>query len=237
VNPIIDQMNQHFSVRQFKKERIADETLKTIINAGRSASTWMNFQSYSIIVVRNQEKKQKIYDLLGQSSILSADVFLVFVGDFYRAKQITDEKGVAFKPEGVERLLVSSVDAALVAQNTLLAAESMDLGGVIIGMLRTKSEQLSKLLDLPDYTYPLIGISLGVPDEHHEIKPRLPYENVVFDETYQIQPEAFVETFDEVQSRYADGRQATLWSERVANYFSGDATASTLQNLKEKKLM
>lgn len=59
MNPIIDQMNQHFSVRQFKKEKIADETLKTIINAGRSASTWMNFQSYSIIVLRGQEKSKK----------------------------------------------------------------------------------------------------------------------------------------------------------------------------------
>ncbi|MBS7576685.1 NADPH-dependent oxidoreductase [Enterococcus sp. MMGLQ5-2] len=230
-------MNQHFSVRQFKKEKISDEALRAIIDAGRSASTWMNFQSYSIIIVKKTEKKQQIYDLLGQPSILSAEVFLVFVGDFYRAKQVTEARGKSFNPEGVERLLVTSVDAALVAQNTLLAAESIGLGGVIIGMLRTQSEAISELLELPDYTYPLIAISLGVPDEHHEVKPRLPYENVVFDETYQILPDSFIKSFDEIQSAYGGGRQATLWSERVANYFSGDATPSTLQNLKNKKLM
>lgn len=230
-------MQQHFSVRQFKAEKIADTTLRAIIDAGRSASTWMNFQSYSIIVIRNSEKKQKISDLVGQSSISAADVFLVFVGDFYRAKQVTEVKGQAFKPEGVERLFVSSVDAALVAQNTLLAAESVGLGGVIIGSLRNYSEAISELLELPEYTYPLIGISLGVPDEQHEVKPRLPYENVVFDETYQVNPDSFIASYDQLQSDYADGRQATLWSERVVNYFSGSGTAATLKNLKNKKLM
>lgn len=164
-------------------------------------------------------------------------MFLIFVGDFYRAKQIADEKAKEFKPEGVERLLVSSVDAALVAQNTLLAAESVGLGGVVIGMLRRQSEAISDLLDLPDYTYPLIGISLGVPDEHHAVKPRLPYENVVFEENYQIKSDSFIKDYDEVQAVYADGRQTTSWSERVANYFSGDAVSSTFENLKNKKLM
>ena len=40
-----------------------------------------------------------------------------------------------FHPEGVDNLLITSVDAALAAQNTLLAAESLGYGGVIIGMV------------------------------------------------------------------------------------------------------
>ena len=47
------------------------------------------------------------------------------------------------------------MDAALAAQNTLLAAESLGYGGVMIGMLRYCSEEVAELFRLPDYTYPV----------------------------------------------------------------------------------
>lgn len=88
------------------------------------ASSWKNFQSYSVIVVRSQEKKDALYELVPQEAIRQSAVFLLFVGDLNRA-----EKGVrlhtdTFQPQGVEGLLISSVDAALAGQNALLAAEA-----------------------------------------------------------------------------------------------------------------
>ena len=55
----------------------------------------------------------------------------------------------------MEGLLISSVDAALAGQNALLAAESLGYGGVIIGLVRYKSEEVAELFNLPDYTYPV----------------------------------------------------------------------------------
>jgi hypothetical protein len=49
VNDTINLMMQHTSVRNFTDEKISVDILKTIIEAGRAASTWKNFQSYSII--------------------------------------------------------------------------------------------------------------------------------------------------------------------------------------------
>lgn len=135
MNETIDLMKNHTSVRRFTEEQISDEDLKAIIDAGRAASSWKNFQSYSIIVVRSQEKKAALFDLVPQEAIRQSSVFLLFIGDLNRT-----EKGVrlhtnAFYPQGVENLLISSVDASLVAQNTLLAAESLGYGGVIIGYI------------------------------------------------------------------------------------------------------
>lgn len=237
MNDTINLMQSHFSVRKFKAEKVTDEQLRTIINAGRSASNWMNFQSYSVIVVRDKAKKQMFYDLLKQESILSSDVFLVFVGDLNRASQAAKYHQKDFSPQGVDRLLISSVDASLAAQNTLLAAESIGLGGVIIGMIRTQSEEFSKILNLPKYTYPLVAISLGVPDELHPVKPRLPYGSVVFKEQYPDQMNDFIEDFDKIQAEYAKTRQATLWSERLSNYFENAENPSTQKNLIEKKLL
>ena len=86
----------------------------------------------------------------------------------------------------MEGPLISSVDAALVGQNAL-AAESLGYGGVIIGLVRYKSEEVSELFNLPDYTYPVFGMALGLPNEEHEVKPRLPLNQVVFEEEYQEQ--------------------------------------------------
>ena len=58
----------------------------------------------------------------------------------------------------MDNLLITSVDAALAAQNTLLAAESLGYGGVIIGMLRYCSEEVAELFRLPDYTYLFLGL-------------------------------------------------------------------------------
>ena len=62
VNDTINLMMQHTSVRNFTDEKISVDILKTIIEAGRAASTWKNFQSYSIINISSEVTKQKIYD-------------------------------------------------------------------------------------------------------------------------------------------------------------------------------
>lgn len=79
MNETIDLMKKHTSVRRFTDEQISDEDLKAIIDAGRAASSWKNFQSYSIIVVRNQEKKVALFDLVPQEAIRQSSVFLLFI--------------------------------------------------------------------------------------------------------------------------------------------------------------
>ena len=230
-------MKSHTSVRRFKEEAIPQEDLKAILSAGQMASSWKNFQSYSVIVVRSQEKKEALYELVPQEAIRQSAAFLLFVGDLNRA-----EKGVrihtdTFQPQGVEGLLITSVDAALAGQNTLLAAESLGYGGVIIGLVRYKSVELAELFKLPDYTYPVFGIALGVPNQQHDVKPRLPLENVIFEEEYQEQTTEAIEAYDRVQTEYAGARATTTWSQRLAEQFSQPEPSSTRENLEQKNLL
>lgn len=80
MNETIDLMKKHTSVRRFTDEQISDEDLKVIIDAGRAASSWKNFQSYSIIVVRNQEKKAALFDLVPQRLFVS-HLFFFFLSE------------------------------------------------------------------------------------------------------------------------------------------------------------
>ena len=230
-------MKSHTSVRRFKEEAIPQEDLNTILSAGQMASSWKNFQSYSVIVVRSQEKKDALFDLVPQEAIRQSAAFLLFVGDLNRAEKGARLHTDTFQPQGVEGLLITSVDAALAGQNTLLAAESLGYGGVIIGLVRYKSVELAELFKLPDYTYPVFGIALGVPNQQHDVKPRLPLENVVFEEEYQEQTTEAIETYDRVQTEYAGARATTTWSQRLAEQFGQPEPSSTRENLEQKNLL
>jgi len=230
-------MKAHTSVRRFKEQEIPQADLDEILTAGQMTSSWKNFQSYSVILVRSQEKKDALYELVPQEAIRQSAAFLLFVGDLNRAEKGASLHTDTFQPQGVEGLLITSVDAALAGQNTLLAAESLGYGGVIIGLVRYKSEEVAELFNLPDYTYPVFGIALGVPNQQHEVKPRLPLSQVVFEEEYQEQPVEAILDYDQVQADYAGARATTTWSQRLAEQFGQAEPSSTRKNLEQKKLL
>ena len=230
-------MKSHTSVRRFKEEAIPQEDLNEILSAAQMASSWKNFQSYSVILVRSQEKKDALFELVPQEAIRQSAAFLLFVRDLNRAEKGARLHTDTFQPQGVEGLLITSVDAALAGQNTLLAAESLGYGGVIIGLVRYKSVEVAELFNLPDYTYPVFGIALGVPNQKHDVKPRLPLENVVFEEEYQEQTAEVIEAYDRVQTEYAGARATTTWSQRLADQFGQPEPSSTRENLEQKNLL
>ena len=230
-------MKAHKSVRRFKEQVLPQEDLTEILSAAQMASSWKKFQSYSVIVVRSQEKKDALYELVPQEAIRQSAVFLLFVGDLNRAEKGARLHTDTFQPQGVEGILISSVDAALAGQNVLLAAESLGYGGVIIGLVRYKSEEVAELFNLPDYTYPVFGMALGVPNQEHEVKPRLPLNQVVFEEEYQEQTVDVIEAYDRVQADYAGARATTSWSQRLAEQFGQAEPSSTRKNLEQKKLL
>lgn len=141
MNDMIDLMKAHTSVRNFTEEKIPAETLRELINVGRAASNWKNFQSYSIIVVDDQEQKDKIFEIQAQKSIKNCSAFLVFVGDLNREEKAVKMNDGDFKPAGIESLLISSVDAAV--------AESLGFGGVMVGLIR---DQYSRTFCCIDFT-------------------------------------------------------------------------------------
>ncbi|BBA93160.1 nitroreductase family protein [Streptococcus ruminantium] len=237
MNETIDLMLSHSSVRRFTEEAISKEHLDMIITAGRAASSWKNLQSYSIIVVQSETKKQSLYNLVPQPAILQAQAILVFVGDHNRASKAAQLHGANFDAKGTENLLISSVDASLAGQNALLAAESLGYGGVFIGMIRHKALDIAELFSLPDYTYPIFCIALGCPAQNHPVKPRLEADSIVFQEEYIEQGVKAIEAYDRVQTAYAGARQAQTWSERMVMQFGQAEQPETRAILEKNKLL
>ena len=56
-------------------------------------------------------------------------------------------------------------------------------------------------------------MALGVPNQNHPVKPRLPlWKLFVFEESYQEQTPEVIEAFDQVQTAYAGARATDTWT-------------------------
>jgi hypothetical protein len=116
---------------------VDDQTLKTIIAAAQCAATSHFVQAYTVIRVRDSEKRQAIARLAGdQVWVDRAPVFLVFCADFKRLDAACRMHGTTVEKGWAEQFVTATVDTALLAQNVLLAAESLGMGGVFIGGIR-----------------------------------------------------------------------------------------------------
>lgn len=75
----------------------------------------------------------------------------------------------------LESLLLGKIDAALAAQNAVVALESLGLGSVYIGGIRNYIEGVANELGLPPQVYPVFGLCVGYPspDRPVKVKPRL----------------------------------------------------------------
>jgi nitroreductase len=185
MNETLKTMAAHASVRKYKAQDIPAQMLDDILKSARQAPTSSNLQAYSIVVVKDKAKKEMLSGFCGdQPWIKTCPVFLAICPDLCRLDKVCQYRGYQIQDQHIELLLVATVDSALVAQNILLGAELLGLGGVMIGAIRNNPAQVCELLKLPDKVFPLMGICLGWPDTTPMIKPRFPQELVIHQEQY-----------------------------------------------------
>ncbi len=186
-NPTIDLMSNHVSVRRFTDQPLDDAMLDVILEAARRAPTSSNWQTYSIVVVRDAATKERLAELAGgQGHIASSQAFLAFCADLHRLKLATGLHDVE-PAKGLEHTLTPIVDAAIVGEAAQIAAESFGLGAVMVGAMRKHSTDVAELLGLPDDVFVVYGMSIGWPDgdpREHGLKPRLPAGLVIHHERY-----------------------------------------------------
>jgi FMN reductase (NADPH) len=178
-------LGSHRSIRKYKDEPIPDDLLDKILISARQAPTSANLQAYSIIVVKDKEKKKKLAHLCGdQPWVQSCPVFLAICPDLHRLDKVCRQRKYEFNDRYIEIFMVAVVDAALVAQNIVVGAEASGLGICMIGGIRNNPDQVCGLLKLPERVFPLMGMCLGWPDHDPILKPRLPSNAVIHHEEY-----------------------------------------------------
>jgi nitroreductase len=219
-------LKSHKSVRKYQPEPIEEEQIKVIIEAAQSASTSSFIQAYTIIRIDDRKKREEIAKLAGnQSYVEECPLFFVFCADINRHKIACEMHGVKMEEGYTEPFITATVDAALAAQNAMVAAESLGLGGVYIGGIRNNPEEISRLLNIPVNVYPIFGMCLGYPDEGNDIKQRLPMDIILKKDEYSNEGDIErLREYDESIKQYylerTGGRRADTWTDMMADKFS-----------------
>ncbi|MGC9422192.1 MULTISPECIES: oxygen-insensitive NADPH nitroreductase [Vibrio] len=237
MNKVIETIQAHRSIRAFKEQPISQEQLDNIIASGIAASSSSLIQAISIIRVTDQKKRAQLAKLAGQQPYVeTAAEFLIFCIDYQRHYSINND----VKAEFMELALIGAIDAGIMAQNCLLAAESMQLGGVYIGGLRNSPNEVDELLQLPPYSAVLFGLCLGYPDQNPELKPRLSANVIVHENTYQPLDLRQIKLYDQKMSRYYQSRSTNTkqqgWSEQICRKLSQESRPFMLDYLNKKGL-
>ncbi len=237
VTPTIHLMRQHCSIRKFTSQAITPQQLAAIIDAAQSASTSSYLQCVSIIHVTDPALRDKLVQYTSnQSYVASAAEFLVFCIDYHRHQQIVADARLGY----TEQVLTGAVDAGLMGQNALLAAESIGLGGVFIGAIRNHPAEVCELLKLPEQVFPLFGLCLGWPDQTPDLRPRLPVSMVLHDNQYQFNDSHLSDYNQRVSTYYAKraggGNKNLTWTDHVTAKLSKESRPFMLAALHKQKL-
>ena len=242
MNTVIKLLKSHTSIRNFKEYPVSDDTVIELIEAGQSAASSNFVQAYTVIQVKDPEKRRIMAEIAGnQKHVETSPVFLVFVADLQRARLCSTLHGESMEEGQAEAFIIATVDTALMAQNLMIAAESMGLGGVYIGALRNNPRIVSELLELPEHTYPLFGMCLGYPASINEKKPRLPATLILKTDTYQNGAEVqLLEKYDQTISEYYSKRsslnRSDNYTQQMARMFSKPLRPHMKAYLSEQKL-
>lgn len=211
--PALDTALAHRSIRQFTTQVIEPDKFEAILNAGRMASTSNHLQCVSIIRVTDPQLRAQLREASGMAYVESCAEFLVFCLDFNKHKQLNPEAQL----DWAEVSLIGAVDTGIMAQNMLLVAESLGLGGVYIGALRNQIEQVATLLQLPEFCVPLVGLCLGYPAQAPMLKPRFPQAMICHENHYQPLDQAEFAKYDAQLTAYYQARsgKAMSWLDGV----------------------
>jgi nitroreductase len=183
---VIETIHQHRSIRKYKPDPIPDELLDEILSAGIRASSSGNMQAFSIVVTRKRKLREQLYKAHNdQEMVLEAPLLLTFCADFHRMRQWLSISQAPDNFDNFMGFMVAAIDAILASQNVALAAESQGLGICYLGSTLANCDQVGLLLKLPVNVVPVVGFTLGYPDENPALRDRLPLEGLVHHETYQ----------------------------------------------------
>jgi len=219
-NETIASILSHRSVRSYLDTPIPQGLIEILVAAAQSAATSSNLQAWSVLTVEDPVRKERLADLAGdQKHIRQAPLFMIWLADLSRIKRQADSDNITIEPT-LDSWLVGSIDAALAAQNAVIALESLGLGSVYIGGLRNNLAEIIELLNLPPMVFPVFGLCVGYPDPDKatSIKPRLPQQVVLHKERYESADEQdHIRSYDLGVGQFyqAQGLSNPHWSKKA----------------------
>ncbi|MCK4411961.1 MAG: nitroreductase family protein [Candidatus Eisenbacteria sp.] len=188
-NPVIDTLMRRSSVRAYRQEMPSEEVIETIVRAGQQAPFAM--QLCSVLLER------------GGKIPWGAPINFSICIDVERIRLIAEKRGWQVRLNDLLLLLFGLQDAAYMAQNMVIAAESLGLGSCFIGAAPMMAPQIVERFHLPPKVFPLVMLVMGYPSERQPRRPRYPLSFTLFEGEYpELSDEAIEEAMQVMDEGY-----------------------------------
>ncbi len=175
-----EKMARRGVVRRFTDKPVPPELVDTLCALALSSPTKSDLQQRDILIVDDPKIRARIDKMLrDQDWIPTAPVFVVFLGNNRRQRQVHEWRGKAFANDHLDAFFNATVDAAIALSAFCSAAEAAGLGCCPISVLRDHAAEVSDLLGLPDHVFPIAGLGLGWPQRPGWVSLRLPLTHTV----------------------------------------------------------
>lgn len=162
------------SIRSYKDKKINQTIINDIIDAARYTPSSGNIQNWHVVVITDEEIKEKISDCcLQQNWMNQAPVLLVVCNRKKEVEKMYGERG---------RDSYSIQNCAAFTQNILTMATSHGLATCWIGAFDEKA--LGRELKLPDGVVPEVVITIGYTNEKPKTPIRFTCQDMLFYETW-----------------------------------------------------
>ena len=256
-NPQIEALLKHRSVRTFLPDALPDGAIETMVAAAQSASNSSNLNQWSVVAITDPALKARFAEVsrkgskfgMGNPFIEEAPVLLLWVADMYRNSEIAAKEGKGTEVlKYTDAVLMASIDTSLAAQNAVVAAESMGLGVVFLGIMRNNAKEIADLLNLPNYAYVVFGMAVGKPDmdRRSSMRPRLSQKAVLHYNSYDRDAwKGEIEDYETAFKAFRDRnnmkpktwKEAVLFATSDMDFMDGRENLRTTLEEREMKLL
>lgn len=155
----IDVITERYSVRGYLDKEVEDEKLEYVLKAATLAPTGVNYQPFKVYVIDTKKHKEELSKIYAARWFTEAPYVLCVVA--LRDKAWTrpwDRKNIA------------DIDATIVMDHMILAAQDVGLGTCYIGAF--KKYEAHKFLNLEENEEPVLFTPLGYGNAEPRETPR-----------------------------------------------------------------
>ena len=171
--------------RRYAERPVPEALVRLLLGTAFSASSKSDFQQASVVWVRDRERRDRLAVLVPDMPwVGNSPEFLVFCGDAHRLERIGELRRHINDNGKLEGFFNAAIDAALVLQSFILAAETAGLGCCPISVIRNHADAVAEILGLPEKVFPVAGLSVGYPAAAGHVSMRLPLETTVHIDDY-----------------------------------------------------
>lgn len=160
--------------RSWSRQPVPPDLVTLLAACAFAAPSKSFLQQADLIDVRDLQRRAALHALVPQMPWMAdAPALLVFCANGRRFKRLFDRRDMAFANDHLDSFFNAVVDASILMQAFLDAAEAIGLVACPISMIRNQPEQLAQILELPERVVPVVGLCLGYPDQPRQPVPRL----------------------------------------------------------------